>query len=462
MDRVFRTQTSVDICDPAGNGPINQFCSQRQLIDPANHTVVAPNYDTLYSVAWLDLTEQPVVIHVPDSGDRLNVVPLMSPYQEIFGNIGNGASGISAPGDYTITGPGNHGTKVKGTKEIESPYNRAWVIQRTYIDNFDATDFPKAWAIQDATTITPASKWGKAKSYVPVLPKNPDTTVNTATVPGTQPGDNPLDFFDSLNAQLGKFPPIDADQPVLDQLAAVGISPGGTPVRANRKLTSATLAGLSDSVAAGRATVDASLKAVFQAGFGAHNGYLVAPTGNYGTDYAFRAVVDKIGLGALAKNVAVYPIAQTDRTGVPLNGSSKRYVVHLNGPDHPTLPQLPIPAEAFWSLTMYDATGFFVPNPVNRYLINDRTDLHYNADGSLDLFVQAEAPTNPDQLKNWLPAPAAGFQLIWRMYGVPAEKIEGVIDGSAWKAGTVLPCTATGSTPAFPPSGIAAPIACAS
>ena len=459
-DRVFRTNTSVDVCDTASNGPVNTFCPQRQLIDPLNKTVVAPNYDTLYNVAWVDLRKEPMVVHVPDAGDRLNVLPLLDPYQENFANIGTGASGLSAPGNYTITGPGDHGKRIpKGTKEIKSPYDRVWVIGRTYVDNNDQSDFPRVWAIQDATSITPAHAWGK-KSHTQRPPRRPDTTVNTATVPGTQPGDNPLDFFDALNEQMAKFRPTAADQPLIKQLSAVGVAPGARPVTHNHRLSAATIAGLSDAVAAGQAAVSTRKAREFSSGFAAHNGYLVAPTGNYGTDYGFRALIDQIGLGALPKNVAIYPIAQTDRTGAPLNGAAKRYVVHLNAPTH-TNPQLPIPADAFWSLTMYTLDGFLVPNPINRYLLNDRSDLHYNTDGSLDLYLQKDAPTDPQQLTNWLPAPAAAFRVIWRLYGTPAAKIDSVIDGTAWTPGTILPCTDDGMTPAFPPSGITAPVTCA-
>lgn len=461
-ERVFQTNTSVTVCDTASNGPTNVFCPQRRLLDPANHTVVAPNYDTLYNSAWLDLRSDAIVIHVPDSGSRMNVVPLLTPYQENVATIGNGTSGLLAPGDYVVTGPTFDGKLPAGLPQIKSPFSRAWIIQRTYVNNNDPADFPKAWAVQDATRLVPLSKWlEQGLGYAPKAPKTPDTTVTTATIPGTQPGENPLAFFDALNVEMKRFRPTAADRPLIDQLAAVGIVPGGKAVTADSRLGDATLAGLRDAVAAGKAKVNTTLTQLFGSGFGAHNGYLVAPTGNYGTDYDFRAVVDQIGLGALPKNVAIYPIAQTDRTGAPLNGAGKRYVMHLNGPGNPLLPQLPMPADAFWSVTMYDTAGFLVPNAIDRYLINDRSDLHYNADGSLDIYIQKDAPSDPDQRRNWLPAPAAGFRMITRLYGPPAARIDGIIDGTGWKNGTVLPCTATGSTPAFGPSGITAPIACA-
>lgn len=463
MQKTFETTTSVNVCDDQANGPVNQLCPVRELLDATFKTVVAPNQDTLYSNAWLDLSKDAMVIRVPDGGARMNVVPLLTPYEENFGSIGNGTSGLLPPGDYVVTGPKQRGRKLPaGLTEIESPYNRAWIIQRTYIDNHDPSDYVPTHAIQDATKIVPLKEWCRhGADYRPKPPKKPDTTINNATIPGTQPGDDPLAFFDALNVSMGQFRPTAEDQPLISQLAAVGIVPGGKPVTKNKKLSDATRAGLSDAVTAGKAKVNATLTGLFQSGFAAHNGYLVAPTGNYGTDYGFRAVVDQIGLGALPKNVALYPIAQTDRLGAPLDGANKRYVIHLNAPGSPLMPQLPVPAEAFWSVTMYDLAGFFVPNALDRYLINDRSDLHYNADGSLDLYVQKDAPADAEQRKNWLPAPAAGFRMIWRLYGTPAGEIDGVISGSGWKAGTVLPCTATGFTPPLPPAGIASPIACA-
>ena len=88
---------------------------------------------------------------------------------------------------------------------------------------------------------------------------------------------------------------------------------------------------------------------------------------------------------------------------------------------------------AFWSLTLYDLAGFLVPNPIDRYVINDRTDLHYNADGSLDLYVQSTQPADPAQAQNWLPSPAGErFRLIWRLYATKPDQIQGVLDGSGW------------------------------
>ena len=443
-ERVFQTHISVNVCDGRGHGPVNTFCAFLNLADPNDRTVVAPNTDGLYTAAWLDLEPMPLVVHVPDTGSRFNVVPLLSPWQENFAIMGNGAAGILPPGDYLIKGPGSRGFGPdRGLSVIDSPYDRVWIIMRTELNGPE--DLDAVHAIQAAATITPLNKWDKNKPYVPRVPKHQDTTLNDATIPGTQPGEDPLDFFDALNAEMGRFQPPAADQPTLDQLATVGIGPGLKAPSKNKKLSDATLAGLRDSVAAGEARVDLLLSQAIAAGFTAHNGYFVAPIGNYGTNYNLRAIVDRVGLGALPTNVAIYPLGLTDRLGAQLNGATKRYVAHFNAPSGP-LPHLPFPGR-FWSLTMYDADFFLVPNSFDRWVLNKNSDLHYNADGSLDLYLQTGAPTDPDQFKNWLPAPAGPFNLIWRITS-PDNAAQGILDGTGWTAATILPCLASGSTAA--------------
>jgi hypothetical protein len=449
MERTFETQTSVNVPDEGGDAPVNQFSHARQLADPRERTVVAPNEDTLYSIAWLDLTPHPIVVHVPEVSDRFYVIPLMSPYEEDFANIGRGASDMLAPGDYLVTAPGWHGHLPAGVARIESPYDRVWIIGRTEVKG--EADLPNVHVIQDQYTLTPLNRWDKKKPYVPKPPKIVDDTVNTTTIPGSQPGEDPIAFFDALGDSLHQFPPPAADKPLLNQLATVGIGPGmhpGKPPEANH-LSDATLHGLRDSVAAGKAKVNQSLVSLFLASLGPHNGWLVGRTGTYGTDYELRAVVDQIGLGALRNNVATYPYAQTDRLGQPLTtsidpntGQPGRYVAHLPASE------LPPPVDGFWSLTMYDSQQFFRPTPSDRDVLNDRSDLHYNPDGSLDIYLQRQAPTDPEQFKNWLPAPDGQFHLLIRLYGTKPDALPGLLDGSGWDPPTILPCLANGFTAA--------------
>ena len=130
--------------------------------------------------------------------------------------------------------------------------------------------------------------------------------------------------------------------------------------------------------------------------------------GAWGTNYTLRAIGDRLGVGGQRASIATYPVALFDDTKAPLTGSN-RYVIHI------PKSSLPIPVKAFWSLTMYDNNSFFVPNPLNRYLINNHSHLHRNPDGSIDIYIQHDKPSNPAQVSNWLPAPAARTRIPSRL-----------------------------------------------
>jgi DNA sulfur modification protein DndE len=423
-DKTFANQTSIDVSNGRGFGPVNQFNPVRQFITPEDRSVVAPNLDTLYSVAWLDLSREPQIIHVPKVKDRYFVVPLMSPYTENFANLGS--VDRTPPGDYAVVGPDDADVVLpKHVTRIESPYDRVWIIERVYADNDSAKDIEKVNKIQDMTSVIPLSEYPR-KNWRAPLPANPDTTIDS---PGLPTG---MTFYDRLGSLLEEFPPPAADQPVLDELARIGVGPGMRP-STDASLTPGTVAGMTAAVAAGPAAVLADAQAMYGQDFARHNGYLVTPTGTYGTDYRLRAVVTQVGLGALRPEQSVYPLALLDRTGQPLTGA-KRYVVHVPAGGLP-----PVTATGFWSLTLYDNDGFIVDNEIDRYAINDRTDLHFNADGSVDLYVQAQRPTDPTQAQNWLPTPAGAYRLLWRTYGTEQGQIAGIFDGSGWQAPAVMP-----------------------
>ncbi len=444
MQRVFQTLTSVTVPDNVGDAPVNQFSHFTNLATTKEGVVVAPNADTLYSIAWLQLKPQPIVLHVPSSEGRFNVVPLMTPYTENFANIGEGASGMLPPGNYVIAGPNRFVgvEEVKGMKVIHSPYARAWVIQRTEVNSHE--DLSNAIAIQADTKLVPLNRWKKeGLDYQPPAPEKEITTPTEYHVPGTQAGEDPLNYWTALGVALKQFKPPAADDAELELLKTVGIGPGRFPV-SDPKLGPGTLAGLRAAVAAGPVQVTKELTTMFQTGFNAHNGWLVSPTGTYGTNYTLRAIVDKIGLGALPSNIAIYPVAQTERAGHPLNGAATRYVAHFPASD------FPVPVQAFWSLTMYEASGFFVANPLERYTLGDRSDLHFNEDGSLDIYLQAGEPTEEAQKSNWLPAPGGPFSVYLRLYGTEESAIGGILDGGAehWTPPTILPCLESGKTAA--------------
>jgi len=322
-------------------------------------------------------------------------------------------------------------------RRISSPYSRVWIIGRTYIKA--PSDLAATRKVMNTYRIVPLARFDPKHpyAYTPPRPKRADRRENQAHVPGTGPGEDPATFFDALGDQLAKFPPPARDRPILDRLATLGIGPRLHPV-AGGKLTDAQLAALRDAVTGGPAAVRADLLRRYFDEFDAHNGWLVGRTGSYGTDYALRALVDQFGLGAPQPEVSVYPLTLFDRARRPLT-ATQRYVAHF------PKGTVPPPVKFFWSLTLYDNDGFFVVNPLNRYLLNDRSDLVRNADGSVDVYIQSEAPSSTTQKRNWLPSPKpdakqTGFRLMVRLYGLSASGIRGVIDGTGWRAPTILPC----------------------
>ncbi|HSO99681.1 MAG TPA: DUF1254 domain-containing protein [Solirubrobacteraceae bacterium] len=435
-ERAFRTSTSTNVPNGSGAGPVNQFSHFRRLANPLDRTVVAPNHDTLYSMAWLDLRRGPVVLQMPVVHNRFTVMELLDPYTENFAAVGSVGH---RPGSYAVEGPGWHGRLPRRVHAIRAPYDRVWVIGRTYIR--DAADAPNVGRIQNQYRLTPLSAWGTA--YRPPRPRHLITRPTAHTVPGTLAGSDPLAFFDALGDELHRFPPPLRDRPLLSRLAAVGIGPGRHPSR--ESLSADVRRGLDDALAAGAAEVKADTQRSFLTGAPAHNGWLVSSLGTYGTNYAERAEVDAIGLGAPRAYLAMYPFTITDRDLHPLTGAD-RYVAHVDRR------YLPFPARAFWSLTLYDAHGYLVRGAAHVYLINDRSPTVRNPDGSLDIYIQPHAPAEARQRRNWLPSPAGlGFRLIMRLYE-PVD-IPGILSGRTWQPPTVLPCLPSGRTSA----GVACP-----
>jgi hypothetical protein len=434
--RVFTLSTRVAACSPVtGHGPVNQFCNVRNLVTAADRTVVAPNNDTLYSVAWLNLSKQPQVLHAPAIQNRFWEFELLDPWTNNFYNItsaqlqmGAGRFRVTRGGNWAVVGPGFKGKLPKGLIRVESKYNRVWVIGRTYVGG--PSDLAAVHQIQNGYSVVPLSRFGKPYKPPPVKGGGGSGAV---TIPGTLPGEDPLDFYAALGNEMLMFPPPAADQPLLTQLRAIDVGAGLNPEH-DANLSAALLSGMKAAVRQGPSKVISAFLAIYLQQFAKHNGYFVRDLGDWGTDYLARAVGDRVGLGGQRASIATYPFALFDDTKAALTGS-KRYVLHIARGGLP-------PVKAFWSLTMYNSNSFFVPNPLRRYLINGLSALHANPDGSIDIYIQHEEPTNPQQVSNWLPAPALGFRLIWRLYDLGAAT-PGVLNGTGWQPPAIQPCNPT-------------------
>jgi hypothetical protein len=423
MELTRRSFTNV--AKPDGkSAPMGYFVNVPKYPPASDKRVTAPNADTLYSTAWIDVSKEPYILHVPDEHDRYYLMPMLSGWTNVFADPGKRTTGTDAA-DFAITGPGWTGTLPPGIKaEYKSPTAIIWVLGRTYSTGTLA-DYAAVNAIQSQYKLTPLSAWGKP--YTP-----PPGIVNPAW-DTKEPVRDQIDKMDGatyfqLLAELMKAnPPAAADAPMVATMAKIGLVPGQDFDPA--KLTPAQSAAIQAAPLPAQGSVMGLLKKMKLA-----NGWgvLVAGMGNYGTEYRLRALVTTIGLGANRPQDAIYPIAQTDADGKPFDGAS-RYVMHF-APG-----QLP-PVDGFWSLTMYDGQYFFVPNKLNRYTLSARNALTHNADGSVDLYLQASDPGAAKEA-NWLPTTQSGkFIPMLRLYW-PKETPPSILDGS-WKPPPIQKVTA--------------------
>lgn len=400
-----------DATSVPGRAPVNQFAHFRAYPKADAKDVVRFNFDTLYSLAWLDLSNGPIILSVPDTHGRYYLVPSLDMWTDVFSSLGSRTTGTGA-GNFAYVAPGWSGTLPKGVTKIVAPTSIIWVMGRTQTNG--PADYDNVHKIQDGLKLTPLASWGKPYASPSKVPLEPNVDDKTPPLVQLQ-NMNGLEFFKRMSDLLAKYPPHPNDYPILLRIRALGIEPG-QPWDSSR-FDANTTALINEASKEALGDVVAFLK---RGGEGTHvNGWNIATDnmGTYGTSYLQRALVALAGLGANLPADAVYPAAFVDSTGQPLDGSHK-YVMHF------TKEQVP-PANAFWSLTMYDGQGFQVPNPINRFAIGDRDKLKFNADGSLDIYIQHDSP-GVDKESNWLPSPAVGeLQPTLRVYSPKASVMNG-------------------------------------
>ncbi|HEX5494946.1 MAG TPA: DUF1254 domain-containing protein [Mycobacteriales bacterium] len=379
--------------------PVNQFGHLRKYPDASVDTVVGPNTDTLYSSAWLDLSDGPMVLSVPDTDGRYYLMPMLDGWTNVFSSPGARTTG-TGPEQFGIVGPHWRDRLPDTMRRIRSPTNMAWIIGRVQANG--PADYQAAHAVQDGMRLTPLSALGR-RERTPG-PVRVDPEVDPRTPPSDQMSRlDPAAFFGMLTALLAGNPARAADQPMIDRLAGIGVRPGesfdwsGLDEPTRQAVELGLRQGMATVLAEGR-TPRGELR----------NGWTMSyDLGEYGTYYARRAGVAWVGLGANHAEDAVYALSRADADKQPYTGGH-RYLLRFDSGAVP-------PVRAFWSLAMYDDRQRFVPNPVSRYAIGSRDDLTVNTDGSLDIHIQ-QAPPGRGRESNWLPAPAGGFTLVLRMY----------------------------------------------
>lgn len=413
MDMTRKVMTNV-ATPQASRAPVGQLIKLRNYPAVDDHAVTAPNADTLYTTVWLDVSKEPWVFSIPDMGDRYYLMPMLDGWTNVFQVPGARTTGGKAQ-KYAITGPGWSGTLPAGVTEYKAPTGLVWILGRIYCTG-TPEDYAKVHALQDKFSVVPLSYYGKA--YTPV-PSEVDNALDTKTP--TRDQVDALDvnsYFNYLARLMKTNPPSAADAPMLPKMAKIGLVPG-------QDFDPSKL-GAFDKEAIKAVPRLAQLKIMeyFKKAVVPVNGwaYLTKNIGIYGTDYIQRALVTAIGLGANRPQDAIYPTAEKDADGNTYDGN-KHYVMHFDKGQFP-------PVNGFWSLTMYDASYFFVPNPLNRYTLSSRNKFIANPDGSVDLYLQADSPGKAKEA-NWLPAPKAKFIPMLRLYW-PKDTPPSIIDGT-WK-----------------------------
>ncbi|MCV7228697.1 DUF1254 domain-containing protein [Mycolicibacterium komossense] len=384
-----------------GSGPPNRFSHMRAFPAADFRAVVRPNFDTLYSSAWLDLTAGPVKLTAPDTDDRYYMLPLLDMWTDVFANPGKRTTGTAA-GEWVIVGPGYDGTLPAGLPVIVAPTPHVWIIGRTQTNG--VADYPAVHEVQDGYVITPL---GAEPDYH----VDPNRDIKTEPVKIVN-GMAALEFLGFAAELLAVNPPHQTDFDQLARIAPLGIE-AGKPFDAGRFSADQQAeieAGKDDALAA-------MLSSLPTLGTSA-NGWtmMTSNIGVYGNAYFERAVVTLVGLGANPPEDAVYPLLNVDADGDPTTGEHD-YVIHFDADKLP-------PASAFWSVTMYDSEGFQVVNEIDRFAIGDRDPLIYNADGSLDLYLQHSNP-GPERLSNWLPAPQGPLGVTMRLYAPHKSVLDG-------------------------------------
>jgi hypothetical protein len=417
MDLTRKQLTNMEPVPGGIGGPMNSFANIGAFPTADMRVVVRPNFDTLYSSGWVDLTKEPVVVSVPDTGGRYYLLPMLDMWTDVFASPGWRTTGTEA-GNFLITPPGwrpdlrerfvEELRLPENTQRIDAPTPYVWIIGRTKTDG--PADYDAVHKIQAGYKITPLSQWGKE----PVPPQvKIDPSIDTKTPPKVIVDNMQAGEYFAYAAELMKLqPPHITDQPIIARLKRIGFEPGKSfDLNA---ADAAVKAGLKDAPGDAQALMTWKLRTLARV---VHGWSMNTDTmGVYGNYYLKRAIIAQQGLGANVPEDAIYPLNLADNTGKPLDGANK-YTLHFEKGQTP-------PANAFWSVTLYDNQGFQVANALNRFAVSSWMPFKYNGDGSLDLYFQSDSP-GADKEANWLPAPKGPFNLTMRLYAPSSSALTG-------------------------------------
>ncbi|SFC93893.1 Uncharacterized conserved protein [Bacillus sp. 491mf] len=374
---------------PIENGLVlNQFVYKEELANPAEKFIVSPNVDTLYMYAWLDVSGQPVILHVPNTHDRYYTVQLLDAWTNTFANIGRRKTG-TAKGRFAIVGPYWKGTLPSEIIRITAPTNTVWALGRILVRGDE--DISRVRELQKQFIFTTLS------GNSPIVKEHKDNILSTTAIEDL----SAIEFIEILNREIRKNPPPLEEQMLFQTFKYIRINPFESTTFQNINLD--ILKGVNRAIKDAANIIKSSNQFVK-----ARNGWLYSnKIGVYGADFLVRAVVAYSGLGANVKEESIYQRSFIDDMGEELTGKQK-YILHF---EKDNLPEV----DAFWSVTVYNVDFYLIKNILHRYAIGDRTKgLTYNENGSLDIYMQHEMPKGKES--NWLPVPKGNFNLVMRYY----------------------------------------------
>jgi hypothetical protein len=405
MNYAVMNEFVLDKNSPQYKGPLNTIANEARVFTYKDTAVVTPNSDTPYSMLWLDLRAEPMVISVPAvEKSRYYSVQLIDGNTYNYGYIGSRATGNDA-GDYLVVGPGWQGETPAGIKQVfRSTTPFGLTIFRTQL--FTPDDMPNVQKVQAGYKAQPLS----AYLNQPAPPAPAATDFPPASTAGIKEH-----FFEYLDAALRFVPESALDKEVRARLASIGVGPGKTFdfKELSDEHKAAFLLGMKE----GDTKVDEFLASGMKNINGWKIGSVFGDEAFFNGNWLLRAAAAKGGIYGNDAVEAVYPMTRQDAEGQPLDGSKHNYTL--------TFPKdgLP-PVNAFWSVTMYDGkTQLLIQNPINRYLINSPmlADMKTDPDGSLTLYIQKDSP-GKDKESNWLPAPNGPIYMVMRLYWPKTEQ----------------------------------------
>lgn len=409
-EKVTNTETATYT-----QAPTNQFVHVPAFANASTKDVVLPNVDTLYSQAFLDLSETAVIVELPKT-DRFCILQAMDAYSNTIDTIA--CNELQERTTYIFTGPDFNEEIPEGMIEIQCPTNTVWILGRTVCGD-NENNASDGWLI--TRTIQSQMKMYTLEQYQNGTQDQPLKGEYEEEYDGIVPLNYVIynltadEFFNRANELMISNPPAEEDADLIKMFSYIGVGPGCTfdSSKFGTEATTLLYGWIRQNIA--KNCVAGSSDFIKYNGVWSYYG---DPIGDYGTEYAFRCLIALAGFGANPAEMAIYPSAEKDVTGASLTGENA-YVIHLDKEQLALLEKHN--GYGFWSITAYGTDQYLIANEMDRYCINDRNAV-YNEDGTIDIYVAKEAPEDTEKYPNWLPVGEEGFKLYFRIY-LPCEEI---------------------------------------